>query len=222
MARRRAGEVLDTQDQELSWVCSRDPARARDSIRSLTQTADAQRSAPQTTSDWEMAMSRTDSDGVFIRTPNTYHYGGVKAALERGRHVFVEYPDVTKPSEGKQLLALARDQLPAGFDARVGGAAHSRDDADGGTATATGEFDEGYPRACPAGHIQHVSRSSSRHRDLPSVPYHTLRQRFEQPVSRSQRRTRSVSKPCLLRSLYVASRGPCNPGVLLPRVHVYP
>ncbi len=47
-------------------------------------------------------------DGVILCTPNRLHASAARAALERGKHVLVEFPLAETASEGAELFASAR------------------------------------------------------------------------------------------------------------------
>lgn len=54
--------------------------------------------------------ARTDIQIIIIATPTPFHYGHAKAALERGKHVFVEMPFVRHIHEGEELIQLAKQK----------------------------------------------------------------------------------------------------------------
>jgi predicted dehydrogenase len=51
-----------------------------------------------------------DCDAVIIVVPTSQHFAVAKAAITRGRHVFIEKPITTTLDEADTLLGLARDQ----------------------------------------------------------------------------------------------------------------
>jgi biliverdin reductase len=57
--------------------------------------------------DWQEAIRRDDVDAVFVATHNDSHAPIARAALEAGRHVFVEYPIATALDAADALIALA-------------------------------------------------------------------------------------------------------------------
>lgn len=61
----------------------------------------------RTTPDWEAAVGDPEVEAVVVATPASTHYDLVKAALEAGKHVFVEKPLATRAAEADQLAALA-------------------------------------------------------------------------------------------------------------------
>jgi predicted dehydrogenase len=60
-----------------------------------------------TTTEASAAFDDPAVDAVVIATPTSTHYGLVKAALERDKHVMVEKPITTDGAEGEELAALA-------------------------------------------------------------------------------------------------------------------
>lgn len=58
-------------------------------------------------SSWQHLVERHDIDLVTICTPNQLHGEIVRAALENGKHVVVEYPLCLNPIEADELVALA-------------------------------------------------------------------------------------------------------------------
>jgi len=66
----------------------------------------AQYSVPGYT-DFRKMLERNDIDAVVVATPDNHHFEFAKAALESGRHVFVEKPFTTSVAEADELLRLA-------------------------------------------------------------------------------------------------------------------
>lgn len=64
----------------------------------------------QTVGSAESVFSDPEIQGVVIATPAETHFALAKAALEAGKHVFVEKPLATKVSEVDELETLARRQ----------------------------------------------------------------------------------------------------------------
>lgn len=52
-------------------------------------------------------IARPEIDAVLIATPVATHYGLARAALNAGKHVFLEKPMCTSAAEAKELVALA-------------------------------------------------------------------------------------------------------------------
>lgn len=49
-------------------------------------------------------------DAVYIASPHETHYGYIKKALEKGKHVLCEKPMVLKGAEAQELFGLAKDK----------------------------------------------------------------------------------------------------------------
>jgi scyllo-inositol 2-dehydrogenase (NADP+) len=67
--------------------------------------------------DYDELLKRDDLDAVVIATPTHAHFSMVKAALERGLHVFCEKPLTLDADESTELAELARSR---GLHAQVG------------------------------------------------------------------------------------------------------
>ncbi len=57
--------------------------------------------------DWQEALHRDDVDAVFVATHNDSHAAIARAALEAGKHVFVEYPIATALADADALIQKA-------------------------------------------------------------------------------------------------------------------
>ncbi len=57
---------------------------------------------------WEELVQRPDVDAVAVCTPNDSHGPIARAALEAGKHVFLEYPLARRLEEGEELVQTAR------------------------------------------------------------------------------------------------------------------
>ena len=55
-------------------------------------------------------LAEVDLDAVVIATPSKPHAPMVRAALERGLHVFCEKPLTLSPDDADELAALARER----------------------------------------------------------------------------------------------------------------
>jgi len=58
-----------------------------------------------TLTDYDAMLAGVDLDAVLIATPSAMHAAMVRAALERGLHVFCEKPFCLDPGEGAALAA---------------------------------------------------------------------------------------------------------------------
>jgi predicted dehydrogenase len=63
-----------------------------------------------TATDYRAALDDPDIDGVVVATPASTHYGFAKAALEAGKHVFVEKPLAMSREQADDLIAEAAAQ----------------------------------------------------------------------------------------------------------------
>ena len=62
------------------------------------------------TSDASDVISSTEIDAVAVVTPVWTHYELTKAALQNGKHVFVEKPFTSNAAQGEELINLARQK----------------------------------------------------------------------------------------------------------------
>ena len=60
--------------------------------------------------DYEESLRKEDCDAVFILTPSAGHYEQAKAALEAGKHVYVEKPFTQSHRQAIELCRLADDR----------------------------------------------------------------------------------------------------------------
>jgi predicted dehydrogenase len=79
---------------EMSAAARKRAEKAHPGIRVTANTADL--------------MSSTDIDAVAIVTPVWTHHALAKAALENGKHVFVEKPFTSNAAQAEELINLAR------------------------------------------------------------------------------------------------------------------
>lgn len=63
-----------------------------------------------TYSDYAQMLAEAELDAVIIATPTHMHEPMVRAALERGLHVFCEKPFVLDPTDGERLVELAGER----------------------------------------------------------------------------------------------------------------
>lgn len=102
---RRGREVmkamLDTGRAELRCLCDVYDVQRRRAREALGMRA------PETVA-LEEALARRDVDAVLIATPDHLHLDQTLAALEAGKHVYLEKPAVHRPEEGARLIAAAR------------------------------------------------------------------------------------------------------------------
>ena len=64
----------------------------------------------ETTTDYTKLL-KSDLDAIFIATPVSAHYPLARAALEHGKHIFVEKPFVANSDNGVELCLLAEKAM---------------------------------------------------------------------------------------------------------------
>ena len=56
---------------------------------------------------YEVLLSSSDVDAVYIPLPPALHFKWAKSALKQGKHIFLEKPSTTSEADTKELLELA-------------------------------------------------------------------------------------------------------------------
>jgi predicted dehydrogenase len=87
------------ENAQVAAVCDRNPAALRRAGRSYP--------GVHLTSDSSDILRSPDIDVVAVVTPVWTHYDLAKAALENGKHVFVEKPFTSTPHQAEELIELA-------------------------------------------------------------------------------------------------------------------
>jgi predicted dehydrogenase len=95
----------------------RNLARIFDEVADLTRLCDAsdalreefagRHPGARVTADFDELLAADDVDAVVIATPVPTHYPLARAALEAGKHVFVEKPPAMQAAEMEELIGLA-------------------------------------------------------------------------------------------------------------------
>ena len=95
----------------------RNLARVFDDVADLTRLCDASEAlqeefarrypTAQATGDFAELLAADDVEAVVIATPVTTHYPLARAALEAGKHVFVEKPPAMRVGEMEELIGIA-------------------------------------------------------------------------------------------------------------------
>ena len=85
---------------EVKWACEKDEGRLKKVASAFPHLS--------LTSHYEDLLGDEGLDAIAIATPATQHFPMVKAALEAGKHVFVEKPLAVKRNEAQELIGLAR------------------------------------------------------------------------------------------------------------------
>lgn len=101
MAHTRATHVAGHANAELACVGSRNVLTAR---------ALAERYGIDCAERSEDVLDRPDVHAVFVTTHNDSHADIALAALQRGKHTFVEYPLAMSVADADGLISLARDR----------------------------------------------------------------------------------------------------------------
>ena len=83
----------------VKWACDTDQAKLNRIATTYPQLSPTGR--------YEELLQDEGLDAVAIATPAAQHYGMAKAALEAGKHVFVEKPLAMERDEGRHLIQLA-------------------------------------------------------------------------------------------------------------------
>jgi predicted dehydrogenase len=89
-------------EAELAWICDLD----EDALARIGRRYPAAR----TTTDYEALLADDELDAVAIATPVTTHHPLALAALEAGKHVFVEKPLAASSAEAAELVSVAAER----------------------------------------------------------------------------------------------------------------
>lgn len=76
----------------------------------------------ETTTDYRHLLGRDDVDVIDVALPTFLHYEVARAALEAGKHVFIEKPMTPSTEECRELVRMAQQRnlvLAVGFKRRV-------------------------------------------------------------------------------------------------------
>jgi predicted dehydrogenase len=95
---RNLARVFD-DEADLAWLCE-----ASDALR---EEFGRRYPSARMTSRFEEMIAADDLDAVVVATPVPTHYPLAKAALEAGKHVFVEKPPAMQVAEMEELIGLA-------------------------------------------------------------------------------------------------------------------
>ncbi|MFH0873195.1 MAG: Gfo/Idh/MocA family oxidoreductase [bacterium] len=85
---------------EVKWACEKDEGRLKKVASAYPHLS--------LTSHYEDLLGDEGLDAIAIATPATQHFPMVKAALEAGKHVFVEKPLAVEKKEARELIELAQ------------------------------------------------------------------------------------------------------------------
>ncbi len=98
---RNLARVFD-DEADLCWLC--------DASEELREEFARRYPGARVTGDFAEMIAADDLDAVVIATPVPTHFPLAKAALEAGKHVFVEKPPAMRAAEMEELIAIAERQ----------------------------------------------------------------------------------------------------------------
>jgi predicted dehydrogenase len=98
---RNLARVFD-DEADLSWLC--------DASEELREEFARRYPDARVTGDFAEMIAAEDLDAVVIATPVPTHFPLAKAALEAGKHVFVEKPPAMRVAEMEELITIAERQ----------------------------------------------------------------------------------------------------------------
>ena len=145
---------------ELVAVCDKNPAALSAPARRIP--------ALHLTTDFAEVLRSPDIDAVAVVTPVWTHYELAKAALENGKHVFVEKPFTSTSQQAEELIELAeRKNLKIMVDHTFlfsGAVRKIREIVDAGTLgpLLLLRLDARQPRALPARRQRHLGPRAAR------------------------------------------------------------
>ena len=100
MAKARAAAFSRVPGGRIKIVCSRNPARGRAFL-------EENRVDATVVADWRDAVVSPEIDSVVVTGPNATHEVVAIAALEAGKHVFLEYPPAVNPAAVDRIAAAS-------------------------------------------------------------------------------------------------------------------
>ncbi|MGH2976914.1 MAG: Gfo/Idh/MocA family protein, partial [Gaiellaceae bacterium] len=95
---RNLARVFD-DEADLTWLC--------DASEALRDEFGRRHPNARMTGDFDELLAADDVEAVVIATPVPTHYPLARAALEAGKHVFVEKPPAMRAAEMEELIGLA-------------------------------------------------------------------------------------------------------------------
>jgi len=93
---------MELPGAQVAWVCDRRPE--------ALATAQSRYPAIAATTDLEVVLKDAAVDAVLVATPISTHHAIAKAALETGKHVFVEKPMTADAAQARELVELAAER----------------------------------------------------------------------------------------------------------------
>lgn len=98
------GLVSRRESVSIAWLCDVDPAQLQ---RISANMKGFQRQAPNTTARFEDVLNDPHVDAVVVATPHHWHAGIAIAAMQAGKHVYLEKPISHVFSEGQAIIKAA-------------------------------------------------------------------------------------------------------------------
>jgi len=92
----------ELEASELRWICDLDEGRLQPMAKRYP--------AVRSTTAYDDLLSDPELEAVAIATPVSTHYPLALAALEAGKHVFIEKPLAASTSEARELLRVADER----------------------------------------------------------------------------------------------------------------
>lgn len=106
MGSERIEHCMSHPGTDLVWIVSRDPEKAS-GIAGQSRAGNKHHDVMFFRTD-EEAFSRGSADAVIVTSPNSMHAKTCIQALEKGAHVFCEYPHATTVEDGARIIKLAK------------------------------------------------------------------------------------------------------------------
>ena len=97
--------LLNLPDTEIAGLAEVDPVRLATGLKNVA----AKQSSPcRGEADFRKFLEDKSIDAIFIATPNFWHTPAAILALQAGKHVYVEKPGSSSPSEANLLVAAQK------------------------------------------------------------------------------------------------------------------
>jgi len=97
--------LLKIPGVEIAQLAEIDPGRLALGMKAV---AAAGAATPRAVKDFRTALDDTTLDAVFLALPNFWHTPAALAAMQAGKHVYVEKPGSHNPREAEMIVAAAR------------------------------------------------------------------------------------------------------------------
>lgn len=97
--------LLNLPDTEIAGLAEVDPVRLASGLKAVSA---KQTGACRGETDFRRFLEDKSIDAIFIATPNFWHTPAAVLALQSGKHVYVEKPGSSAPSEANLLVAAQK------------------------------------------------------------------------------------------------------------------